>query len=153
MIVIFADSTDVHADAVEKDARSRGSEIGRLNRDETHRWDFNFLCGEPILNLDGRVFTADKIRSVFVRGLPDKQSFPQLSINASSEVHDYVATQRLGLINDCIALLSERTRVINTYAPYIAHSPKHPNFSWLIKSGYAHHKPILVRIKHLLVNT
>ena len=114
MIVIFADSTDVHADAVERDARSRGSEIGRLNRDETHRWDFDFLCGEPILNLDGRVFTADKIRSVFVRALPDKQSFTQLSINASSEVHDYVATQRLRLTNDCIALLSERTRVINT---------------------------------------
>ena len=114
MIVIFSDSSDVHADAVERVARSRGSEVARLNRDETHRWSFDFLCGEPILNLDGRAFTADKIRSAFVRRLPDKQSFAQLSINVSPEAHDYIATQRLSLTSDCIALLSERTRVINT---------------------------------------
>jgi hypothetical protein len=114
MIAIFADSTDVHADAVERVAQSRGSEVGRLNWDETHRWGFDFLCGEPLLTLDGRTFPADRIRSVFVRRLPDKQSFEQLSINAPSEAHDYVATQRLTLISDCVALLSERTRVINT---------------------------------------
>src|SRR6516225_3965918 len=42
---------------------------------------------------------------------------------------------------------------LTAYAPCIAHSQKHPNFSWLIKSGYVHHKPMLVRIQHLLVNT
>src|SRR6516165_131880 len=104
MIVIFADSTDIHADAVERDARSRGSEIGRLNRDETHRWDFDFLCGEPILNLDGRVFTADKFPPFFVGVLPKKNSFAHLSIIASSEVHDSFETHLLGFFTFSTAL-------------------------------------------------
>jgi hypothetical protein len=114
MIVIFSDTTDVHADAVERVAHSKGRAVGRLNRDETHRWSLEFLCGEPILIIDGQTFAVDKIHSVFVRRLPDLQSFTPLPSTVPAEARDYIAMQRFIQTSDCIALLSERTRFINT---------------------------------------
>jgi hypothetical protein len=116
MIVIFSDTTDVHADAVEAAAPARGGGIIRLNRDQLHRWSLEFLCGEPLVTLDEQIFNLDTIHSIFIRRLPDRESFKKLCITGPPEASDYIALQRFGLMSECVALMSERTRAINTMA-------------------------------------
>jgi hypothetical protein len=88
MIVIFSDTTDVHATAVETAARKRGSTVIRLNRDELHLWSLEFLHGEPLVIFNGRIYGVDEVHSIFVRRLPDRESFK-----------DYLAMRRLRHLN------------------------------------------------------
>jgi glutathione synthase/RimK-type ligase-like ATP-grasp enzyme len=113
MIVIFSETADVHADAVEKAAGAKGSSVIRLNRDEIHRWQLEFLRGEPLVTLDGRTFGVDKLRSLFLRRLPDRETFKQLPTNAPAEAHDYISTQRYVQFSDGLGLLAELIRTIN----------------------------------------
>jgi hypothetical protein len=114
MIAVFSETSDAHADAVEAAIRARGGGVIRLNRDEMHRWSLEFLRGEPLVNLDGNIFDLDIVRSIFIRRLPDRESFKQLSVGVPPEASDYISLQRFGLMSDCIALMSERIPAINT---------------------------------------
>jgi glutathione synthase/RimK-type ligase-like ATP-grasp enzyme len=116
MILIFSDTTDVHADAVAKSALLKNTEVCRLNRDEVHRWSLDFLRGEPLVTFDGNTFSFDKIRSLLIRRLPDPESFKSIPTNAPPEARDYIALQRFTQTSDCIALLSECKPAINSLA-------------------------------------
>ena len=115
MILIFSESSDQHASAVESQLTRRGAIACRLNGDEVHRWSLECRNNEPVLHHDGRVISADTIRSVFVRSLPDLSAFHSIAPR-DDEIAAFSASQQFAQFEDCIRLLSDCVPTINTIA-------------------------------------
>lgn len=115
MILIFSDSTDHHAQAVAAAVERRGEAVGRLNANEIERWSLEALHNEPVLTLDGKVIPVDRIRSVFIRALPDGAAF-QSQAKGSDAITKFAAGQRFAQFEDCIRLLSDCVPTINSIA-------------------------------------
>jgi glutathione synthase/RimK-type ligase-like ATP-grasp enzyme len=115
MILIFAEKADVHAEAVEIQLRRKGGDVRRLNRDELRRWSLEALRGESLAIVDGQAVEAGKLKSVFIRSLPDLDAFRGISDAASeNELSEFVANQRFSQFSDCIRLLSDCVPTVNS---------------------------------------
>jgi glutathione synthase/RimK-type ligase-like ATP-grasp enzyme len=115
MILIFSESSDQHASAVESQLTRKGAIACRLNSDEVYRWTLECRNNEPVLHHDGRLVSADTIRSVFIRSLPDLPAFRSLAPR-DDEIAAFSASQRFAQFEDCIRLLSDCVPTINTIA-------------------------------------
>ena len=114
MILIFSDTSDAHADAVQKALTSKGVAVLRLNRDELQSWGLNCSNGDILLTHQDKVYSADKVRSIFIRRLPDLEFHKRLVVGTDDAMRDYIALQFFVLTNECIAVLSESKPTINT---------------------------------------
>jgi glutathione synthase/RimK-type ligase-like ATP-grasp enzyme len=115
MILIFSESSDQHALAVENALARVGKAVCRLNADEVHRWSLECRDNEPVLHHDGRVISADALKSVLIRSLPGLSSFQSLD-GAGEEIARFCASQQLAQFEDCIRLLSDCVPTINAIA-------------------------------------
>jgi hypothetical protein len=115
MILIFAETSDRHADAVEHEIIRKGADVCRLNSDQLHRWRLECLHGEPLLFHDGHAIAVDRIASVFIRSLPNAAEF-QSTAQPGDEISAFAAGQRFAQFDDCIRLLCECRPTINTIA-------------------------------------
>jgi len=110
-VLLFSIETDVHADRIET-FNGLDVEFIRLNLDEPKEWGLSYQQGNVVVNTTSRDFGISEIKSVFLRRVPNFESFLKAVDPAYSDYATYIATQEFTLFSDCLAIL-------DTYVPFI----------------------------------
>lgn len=111
-VVIFSISDDVHADRVEKLIGDVGKVV-RLNLDEPQDWRLEYSRGDVRIIHTGGVVTTEEVSSVFLRRVPNIDSFRKSVPDSVGKYRDYIADQFFSLFNECLSILDKETLFVN----------------------------------------
>jgi glutathione synthase/RimK-type ligase-like ATP-grasp enzyme len=110
-VLLFSTETDVHADRLES-VNDSSVKFVRLNLDKPKTWGLSFQHGDVVVDTYGHTFGIDEIQSVFVRRVPNVDSFIKAVEPAYVDYAPYIANQEFALFSDCLAIL-------DTYVPFV----------------------------------
>lgn len=114
-VLIFSIAADVHADRVVM-LMPKGIEAVRLNLDDPSSWSLSYLNGDVRLTTQSGTIGLDEILSVFVRQVPNFESFKKVVAPQYREYQDFIAHQQFALFSDCLAVLDGSKPFVNPLA-------------------------------------
>src|SRR5437870_9980744 len=103
-VVIFSIAADVHADRIAT-LMPDGVEPIRLSLDDPSAWSLSYFNGDVRVATASGTFGLDEILSVFVRRVPNFESFKKTVAPQYIEYGDFIAQQKFALFSDCLAVL------------------------------------------------
>ena len=113
--LVFSTSYDHHADRIALHP-SGNVVFVRLNLDVPADWSLSFRNGEVLVNYAGGVIGGEEIESVFVRRIPNQDSFRNAIPDVVAEYAEFITQQQFYLFSDCLAVLDSTTRFVNPLA-------------------------------------
>ena len=111
-VIIFSISDDVHADRVEALIGEAGRVI-RLNLDDPEGWRLEYNRGDVKIIHRSGIASIETISSVFLRRVPNIDSFRKAVPDTVDRYRDYIADQFFSLFNDCLSILDKETLFVN----------------------------------------
>ena len=103
---------DVHADKIESFTKPN-VEFVRLNLDAPKTWGLSYKNGNVIVNSNGKEFDLSAISSVFVRRIPNLNSFIKAVPAEYEDYASYLGQQEFTLFSDCLAILDATVTFVN----------------------------------------
>jgi hypothetical protein len=114
-VLVFSIAADVHADRVAAHL-PRGIEAVRLNLDDPSGWSLSYLNGEVYIVAGSTTFGLADTLSVFLRRVPNFDSFKKTVAAQYAEYEDFIALQKFSLFSDCLAVLDFAKPFVNPLA-------------------------------------
>jgi len=114
-VLLFSIATDVHANRIET-FNNLNVEFIRLNLDTPKDWSLSYQNGEVVVSAINREFGINEIQSVFVRRVPNIDSFEKCVASTFAEYATYIAQQEFSLFSDCLAILDMYVPFVNPLA-------------------------------------
>lgn len=111
-ILLFSTEMDVHADKIQS-FESPNAEFIRLNLDAPKLWGLSYQNGNVIVSSNGKEFDLSSIGSVFVRRIPNLNSFVKAVPAQYAEYASYLGQQEFTLFSDCLAILDATVTFVN----------------------------------------
>src|SRR3974390_2427249 len=114
-VLVFSIAADQHADRVITHLPN-GIEAVRLNLDDPSDWSLSYLNGEVRIVAGSNAFDLADVLSVFVRRVPNFDSFKKTVAAQYAEYQDFIAQQKFSLFSDCLAVLDFAKPFVNPLA-------------------------------------
>jgi hypothetical protein len=114
-VLVFSIAADLHADRVTAHL-PRGIDAVRLNLDDPSDWSLSYLNGDVCIAAGSHTFGLSDVLSVFLRRVPNFDSFKKTVAAQYAEYQDFIAQQRFSLFSDCLAVLDFAKPFVNPLA-------------------------------------
>lgn len=111
-ILLFSTEVDVHADKIQS-FENPNAEFIRLNLDSPKSWGLSYQNGNVIVHSSGKDFDLNEIRSVFVRRIPNLNSFIRAVPAKYADYASFLGQQEFTLFSDCLAILDATVNFVN----------------------------------------
>src|SRR6266481_6352690 len=103
-VLIFSIAADVHVDRVIA-LLPKDIEAVRLNLEDPSAWSLSYFNGDIRVATMSCMFGLEEVLSVFVRRVPNFDSFKKTVASQYSEYEDFITHQKFSLFSDCLAVL------------------------------------------------
>jgi len=113
--LIFTSSADLHTDKL-LTFDTPNLNIVRLNLDQPTTWSLEFHNGDVRVKTNEVLVGLEDIFSVFVRRIPNLESYLRSVPDSAKEYKEYIANQSFNLFSDCLAVLDAKTVFVNPLA-------------------------------------
>ena len=114
-VLLFSVKADPHADRI-AELISSNVEAARLNLDDPNTWGLHYCDGDVQVRLGSDVFGLDQIVSIFVRRIPDLDSFKNATNPKFKQYDDFIGKQNFSLFSDCLSILDHTKPFVNPLA-------------------------------------